>query len=91
MTLSNPTTTTPDLAIAAVYCPCCSALTELAVQQDFRAGHENTFYTIATCPQPQSVCPIGHATASVRRIENGEFTAQWKVEARFDWRTGEAL
>jgi hypothetical protein len=83
----NPTTTASE----QYYCVVCGHPVEVAVQQDYRVGFENTTYKILTCPQPQSKCPIGHATASLRRLENGEFQLQWRVQTQFDLITGEAL
>lgn len=84
---ANPT----DQQAEQYFCVVCGHPVEVAVQQDYRAGFEGTSYTILTCPQPQSKCKIGQATASLRRLENGEFQLQWKVESRYDLATGEAL
>jgi hypothetical protein len=72
------------------FCVCCGNPVEVAEQQDYRVGFENTTYKILTCQQPQSKCPIGQATASLRRLESGEFQLQWKVSNHFDLHTGEA-
>lgn len=72
------------------FCVCCGSPVIVAEQEDYRVGYEHTTYIILTCPEPPSKCKIGQATASLRRLESGEFQLQWHVTNRFDLRTGEA-
>lgn len=83
-------TANPTLEQAEQYfCVVCGSPVIAAEQEDYRVGFEGKTYTILTCPQSPTKCKIGQATASLRRLENGEFQLQWKVESRFDLRTGE--
>jgi hypothetical protein len=91
MTAQDTTLTTPDTATERMFCPACGSAMLLDVQPDYRTGHEGESFAIATCPNSPTNCRVGQATASVKRLANGEFFRQWHATARYDLATGEAL
>lgn len=91
MTAQDTTPTAPTIASERMYCPACGSAMLLDTQPDYRNGHDGEFFAIATCPNSPTNCRVGQATASVKRLQNGEFFQQWHATARYDLATGEAL
>lgn len=91
MVSNNPTVSTPTTASERMYCPACGSQMLLDVQPDYRTDHEGESFAIATCPNSPKNCKVGQATASVKRLENGEFFKQWSAVARYDLATGQAV
>lgn len=89
--MNEITATPPTIASEHMYCPACGSEMLLDKQPDYRDGHAGEYFAIATCPNSPRNCKVGQATASVKRLENGEFFAQWSATARYDLHTGKQV